>query len=139
MWYFFSVMKTDPTSVNNVVMFLVMETFYSSPLINVGSETSIQKKLLHTSVKNVVRFPVMEIEPNSVKNEVLFSFMETDYSTPLINVCSETSIQENVFPLQLIIWYLFSVMDTDPTSVKNVVIFISYGDILLNLFNYCMQ
>ena len=71
-------MKIDPTSVNNVVLFLVMETFYSTPLINVGSETSIQQKLLHTSVKNVVRFPVMETEPTSVKNVVLFSVMETD-------------------------------------------------------------
>ena len=88
MWYFFSVMETEPTSVNNVVLFSVMETDYSTTLIIVCSETSLQQKRLHTSVNNVV---------------------------------------------------LFSVMETEPTSVNNVVLFFSYGDRLLNPFNYCMQ
>ena len=56
MWYFFSVMETEPTSVNNVVLFSVMETYYSTPLITVCSETSIQKKRLPTAVNNVVLF-----------------------------------------------------------------------------------
>ena len=86
-------MKIDPTSVNNVVLFSIMETYYSSPLINVFSETSIQKKRLHTSVNNVVLFSVMETEPTSVNNMVLFSVMDTDYPTPLITVY---------------LWYLFT-------------------------------
>ena len=65
-------METDPTSVENVVFFSVMETDYSTPLITVFSETSIQQKRLPTAVNNVV----------------LFSVMETNYSTPLITVCS---------------------------------------------------
>ena len=53
----------------------------------------------------------------------LFPVMETDYSIPLITVCSETSTQQKLLP----------------TSVNNVVIFFSYGDKLLNTFNYCIQ
>ena len=49
-----------------------METDYSTPLINVFSETSIQQKHLHTSVKNLVLFLVMDTEPTSVNNVVLF-------------------------------------------------------------------
>ena len=79
-----------------------MYTYYSIPLINVFSETSIQKKRLHTSVKNVVlifsyedrtdfseecgTFSVMKTEPTSVNNMVLFLVMDTDYPTPLITV-----------------------------------------------------
>ena len=65
------------------------------------------------------------------------SMMETDYSTLLITVCSETSIQKKVFSLQWTMWYLFSVMETDATSVNNVILFISYGDRLIKPFNYC--
>ena len=68
-------------------------------------------------------FSVMETDPTSVKNVVLFSVMETDYSTPLITVCSETSNQQKRVP----------------PAVNNVVLFFSYGDKLLNTFNYCMQ
>ena len=42
-----------------------------------------------------------------------FSVMETDYSTPLINVCSETSTPKNVFPLQWKMWYFFSFIETN--------------------------
>ena len=47
-------METDPTSVKNVVLFPVMETYYSTPLINLCSETSIQQRRLPTSVNNEV-------------------------------------------------------------------------------------
>ena len=104
-------METYPTSMKNVVIFSVMEIDYSTPLINVCSETSIQQKRLPTSVKNVVLFSVIKTDTTSGNNVVLFSVMETYYSTPLITVCSETSIQ-NI--------YL-------PTSVNNVVLIFSYG------------
>ena len=89
-----------------------METYYSTPLITVCSETSIQQKHLPTTVKNVVIFSVMKTYPTSVNNVVLFSVMETYYSTTLIIVCSETSLQQK----------------RPHTSVKNVVLFFSYGD-----------
>ena len=111
----FPVTETEPTSVNNVVIFLsygdrllnpfnycsslvTFNTIYSIGIKDNGiwnkpnkqlaqcSETSIQQKRLHTSVKNVVLFSVMETEPTSVNNVVLFSVMETDYLTPLITV-----------------------------------------------------
>ena len=49
-------MKKYPTSVNNVILFSVMDTDYSTTLIIVCSETSLQQKRLHTSVNNVVPF-----------------------------------------------------------------------------------
>ena len=42
---------------------------------------------------------------------------------------------KNVFPPQWTMWYFFTVMETYSTSVKNVVLFFSYGDRLLNAFN----
>ena len=87
MWYFNPVMNTDPTSVNNVVLFLVMETYYSTPLITVCSETSVQKNRLPTSVNNVVLFKLW----------IHIHFSE-QYGT-----------------------------------------FFSYGDRLFNSFNYCIQ
>ena len=78
--------------------------------------------------------------------------MKTDYSTLLITVCIETSIQKKR-RLQWTMWYFFSVMETEPTSVNNVVLFsvvetepasvnnvvlfFSYWDTLINPFNYC--
>ena len=56
------------------------------------------KKYITTSVNNVVLFSDMEIYHNSVNNVVLLSVMETYYSTPLINVCSEISIQQKRLP-----------------------------------------
>ena len=56
------------------------------------------------------------------------------------NYCMQWNIiQKKIFPLQLTMWYLFLVMETDPISVNKVVLFLSYGDILLNLFNWCMH
>ena len=46
---------------------------------------------------------------------------------------------KKILPRQWTMWYFFSVMDTDPTSVKNVLLFFSYGDRFINPFNYCMQ
>ena len=106
MWYFFS----------------VMETYYSTTLKNICSETWIQQKCL----------------PNAVNNVVLFSVMEKNYSTPLITVCSETSIQQKK-KTSVSDVVLISVMETDPTSVKHLVPFFSRGEKLLNHFNYCMQ
>ena len=53
--------------------------------------------------------------------------------------CSETSIQQKRLPTSVNNVVLFSVMETDPNSVKNVLLFFSYGCRLLNTFNYCMQ
>ena len=53
--------------------------------------------------------------------------------------CSETSIQQKLLPTSVNNVVLFSVIETDPTSVKNVVFFFSHGDRLLNTFNYCIQ
>ena len=100
-----------------------METDYSTPLITIYSETSIQQKRLPTAVNNVVLFPVME------KN----------YSTPLINVCSETSIQKKNITTSVNNVVLFSVKEIYSTSVNNAVIFFIYGDRLLNPFNHCIQ
>ena len=79
----------------------------------------------------------MKTHTTSVKNVVLFSVMETDYSTTLINVCSETSLQQKLIQTAVNNVVLFSVMETEPTSVKNVVLFFSYRDRLLNPFNFC--
>ena len=99
----FSVMETDTTSLNNVVIFPVMDTDHSTHLISVCSETSIQQKGLPTSINNVVLFQLWR-----------------------------------QIPLQWTMWYFTSVMETDPTSVK-MWNFFSYGDRLLNPFNCCMQ
>ena len=81
---------------------------------------------------------VMKTDPNSVINVILLSVMDTDYSTPLNTVCSETSIQQKRLPTAVKNVVLFPVMHTDPTSVNDVVIFFNYGDRLLNPFNYCI-
>ena len=74
--------------------FSVMETNYSTPLINVCSEKPIQQKRLPISVKNVVLFSVMKTDPTSVNNVVLFPVTEKDYSTHLITVYIEDSIKK---------------------------------------------
>ena len=79
-------MEIDPNSVNNVVLFPVIETNYSNPLITVCSETSTQQELLPTSVKNLVIFTVIKTDSTSVNNVLLFSVMETDQSEPLTTV-----------------------------------------------------
>ena len=123
MWYFFSVMEADPDSVNNVVLFFCYGDILTNPFNHCMQWNLKQKNHLPTTLNNVVLFSVMKTYLTSVKNVVIFSVMETDYSTPLITVCSETSIQQK---------YL-------PTTVNNVVLFFSYGENLLNTFNYCMQ
>ena len=45
--------------------------------------------------------------------------------------------KKKVFTIQWTMWYLFSVLETDPTSVRNVVHFFSYRDRLINPFKYC--
>ena len=79
-------MKTYPNSVNNVVIFPVMETDYSTNLIILCSETSLQQKLLHTSVKNVVLFFSYGDRAHFSEQCGTFSVMETDYSIPSITV-----------------------------------------------------
>ena len=49
--------------------------------------------------------------------------MYTDYSTPSITVCSETSIQQKLRPTSVKNEVLFSVLETEPTLVNNVVLF----------------
>ena len=49
----------------------------------------------------------------------------------------KTHCKKNVLTLQWTMWYFFSFMETEPTSVKILVLFFSYGDRLLNPFNYC--
>ena len=76
------------------------------------------KKLLPTSVKNVVLFSSYGYRYHFSEQCGNFSVMDTDESTPLINVCSETSIQQ----IRL------------PNAVNKLVLFFSYGDKLLNKF-----
>ena len=60
--------------------------------------------------------------------------MDTDYSSPLITVLSETSIEQKRIPTSVNNVVMSSVMETGPTSVNNVVLFFKYGDRLLNPF-----
>ena len=65
--------------------------------------------------------------------------MKINYSTPLMNAWSETSIKKNVFTL---LWKrrVLSYFYGDITHFsKQQGTFFTYGDIFLNSFNKCMQ
>ena len=120
-----------------------IERDYSTPLITVYREISTQQKLLPNSVNNVVLIfsygyrllnpfnycmqwnlnPKKNILPLQWTMWYLFSVMDTDYSTSLITVCSDTLIKKMSFhfseqsgtffqlwrhiPLQWTMWYFF--------------------------------
>ena len=88
-------------------------------------------------MNNVVLFSIMKTDPTSVNNVVLFLVMETDYSTPLITVYSETSIQQNFLPTAVNnVVLVFSYGYISHFS-EQYVTFFSYGDRSINPFNYC--
>ena len=67
-----------------------------------------------------------------------FSFGERLLNT--INYCMKWNLNpKNNLTTSVNKVILFPVMETYTTSVNNVVLSFSYGDILLNPFNYCMQ
>ena len=65
------------------------------------------KTSFHFSEKCGTFFSVMETDPKLVEMWYFFSVMETNKSTPLINVCSETSIQQKCIPTAVKKWYFF--------------------------------
>ena len=77
----FSVMETEPTSVNNVVLFQLWR--------HITQHFQLLYAVKPQSNKNV--FPLQWTMC------YLFSDMETNYSTPLITVCSETSTQNKSY------------------------------------------
>ena len=114
-------MKTDPTSVNNVVFFSVMETDYSAPLIIICSETWIQQKHLPTSVNNVVLIFSYGDRYHFSDQCDTFLNMDTDYSTTLLYTVKPQSNK------------------TSSKFSEECGTFFSYGDRLLNPFNYCIS
>ena len=115
----FSVMETNPTSVNNLVLFYSYGYILINPFNYCMQWNLNPKKRLPTSVNNVV----------------LFSFMDTYYLTPLITVCSETSIQQKHIHTSVKNVVLFSSYGDRTYFSEQCGYFFSYGDILLNPFN----
>ena len=117
---FFQFWRQIPLQWKMWYFFSVIEIEYSTPLITVFSETSTQQKRLPTTVNNVVIF---------------FSYGDKLVNT--FNYCMQWNLNQTTtkLPRRWTMWYFFSVLDTDPTSVNNVVLFPSYGYRLLNLFN----
>ena len=80
----------------------------------------------------------MKTYPTSVNNAVLFSVMDTDYSTTLIIVCSETSLKKTSSHFSEKCGTFFSYGDRTHFS-EQCGTFFNYGDRLLNDCNYFMQ
>ena len=112
--------------------FSVMDTYYSTPLMTVFSENSIQQKRLHTSVNNVVLlFSCGYSYHFSEQCGTFFSYGDRFLSS--YNYCiqwnlnptkisSHLSEQCGTFfqlwnPLQWSMWSFFSVMDTDNSNI----------------------
>ena len=73
-------------------------------------------------------FSVMDTDPTSLKTWYLFPVMETNYSTPLITVCSETSITQKKLPCQWKMCEISTEQKHLPNSLKNMVLIFRYGN-----------
>ena len=119
----FSVMETDPTSVNNWGNFFS----YGYRLINPCNycmywQLNPWEISSHFS-EQCGPFLIIKIEPASVNNVILFPNYGDRLLYP-IHYCMQwkNNPTKNMFPLQWTIWYSLSVMEPEPTSVNNVLL-----------------
>ena len=108
---FFQLWRQVPLHWRMWYLFSVMETDYSTPLITVCSENSIPKTVFPIQWRMWYFFQLWRQVPLQWRTWYFFQLMETCYSALFFSVCSETLIQQNFLP----------------TSVNNVVIFLSCG------------
>ena len=132
--------KRLPTSLNNVVLFFsygdkLLNTFNYCMQWNLDST----KKYYHVSEHCGIFVLLWRQIPLQWKMWYFFQLWRQINQPLSLMYAVKPQSNKNIFPLQLTMWYLFSVMEIDPTSVNKVVLFLSYGDRLINLFNFCMQ